>query len=223
MSRDAWLTQLRVAADDALAVVRLLADGAPPDGLQVAGQAVLRCSPSPDLVAIAVILAGSLSERAWIGDTELVIELDHVGKRTASVLSLLAVELDELGDAIDQSPASVCYVDLTSGIVWPAELFDVGQEPDDFDADDSNRWLPVVGDGSRAAYGVLERFVATVENPGLAARLRDAISGPKAFRRFQMELSRHDDEYTRWHRFRDDARVGHARAWLAERGYRTSR
>ncbi len=222
MSRDAWLTQLRVAANDPLAVVRLLVDGVPPDGLQVAGQAVLRCSPSPDLVAIAVTLAGSLSERAWIGDTELVIELNQFGKGTASVLSLLAVELDELGDAIDQSPASVSYVDLMSGVVWPAELFDIGQEPDDFDADDSNRWLPVVGAGSRAAYAVLERFVATVENPGLAARLRDAISGPKAFRRFQMELGRHDDEYTRWHRFRDDARVGHARAWLAERGYRTT-
>lgn len=42
MSRDAWLTQLRVAADDASAVVRLLADGPPDDGPQMAGQAVLR-------------------------------------------------------------------------------------------------------------------------------------------------------------------------------------
>lgn len=136
----------------------------------------------------------------------------------------MLVELDDLGDAIDQSPACVSYVDLTSGVVWPAELFEVGQEPDDFDADDSNRWLPVVGAGSRAAYAVLERFIAAVENPGLASRLRDGISGPKAFRRFQTELSRHDDdEYTRWHRFRDDARLGHARAWLAEHGYRTTR
>jgi hypothetical protein len=223
MSRDAWLTQLRVAANDPQAVVRLLVDGAPPDGLQMAGQAILRCSPSPDLVAIAVILAGSLAQRAWIGDAELVSELEHVANGTVSVLSVLAVELDELGDAIDQSPASVSYVDLMSGVVWPAELFDIGQEPDDFDADDSNRWLPVVGAGSRAGYAVLERFIATVENPRLAARLRDAMSGPKAFRRFQMELGGHDDEYTRWHRFRNDARVGRARAWLAERGYRTTR
>jgi hypothetical protein len=223
LSRDAWLTQLRVAADDASAVARLLGDGAPDDGLQMAGQAVLRCSPSPDLVAVAATLARPLSKRAWIGDAELIVELDHVGNGTTSALSLLLVELDVLGDAIGQSPASVAYVDLTSGVVWPAELFEIGQEPDDFDGDDSNRWLPVVGAGSRAAYAVLERFIATIENPGLASRLRNGISGPKAFRRFQTELSRHDDEYTRWHRFRDDARLGHAREWLAQHGYRTTR
>jgi hypothetical protein len=113
----------------------------------MAGQAVLRCSPSPDLISISATLDGLLSKRAWVGDAELIVELGHVRNGTTSALSLLQVELDDLGDAIDQSPASVSYVDLTSGVVWPAELFEVGQEPDDFDADDSNRWLPVVGAG----------------------------------------------------------------------------
>ncbi len=70
---------------------------------------------------------------------------------------------------------------------------------------------------------VMERFIDTIDNPGLASRLRDAISRPKGFRRFKTELGRHDDEYTRWHRFRDDARLGRARAWLAEHGYRSAR
>lgn len=223
MSRDVWSTQLRVAGDDATTVVRLLAGGAPDDALQLAGQAVLRCSPSSDLVAIVATLAGSLFKRAWVGDAELIAELQQLRDGTTSALSLVLVDLDDLGEALDQSPASESYIDLINGIVWPGELFEVGQKPDDFDADDSKRWLPVVGAGSTAAYAVMARFIATIENPGLASRLRAEISGPKAFRRFQTELSRHDDEYTRWHRFRDDARLGHARAWLADRGYRSAR
>ncbi len=136
---------------------------------------------------------------------------------------MLPVELDELGEALDQSPWPESYIDLTIGIVWPGELFDAGQEPDDFDADDSDRWLPVVGTGSRAAYAVMGRFVDTIESAGLASRLLDTLSGSGAFRRFQTELSRHEDEYTRWHRFRDDTRIGRARAWLADRGYRSIR
>ena len=51
MSRDTWSTRLRVAANDASAVEKVLADGGPDDGLQLAGQAVLRCAPSAALTA----------------------------------------------------------------------------------------------------------------------------------------------------------------------------
>ena len=61
MRGDTWLTQLRVSGADASAVERLLADGAPDDGLQHAGQAVLRCSLSTGLIATAETLIESLS------------------------------------------------------------------------------------------------------------------------------------------------------------------
>lgn len=70
---------------------------------------------------------------------------------------------------------------------------------------------------------VIERFISTIDSSGLASRLQTKIDGSGAFRRFKAELSRHDDEYTRWHRFSDDARLGRARAWLANRGYRSAR
>jgi hypothetical protein len=69
----------------------------------------------------------------------------------------------------------------------------------------------------------MQRFAATIEQSDLASRLSDALAGSGAFRRFQTELSRHEDEYTRWHRFRDDARLGRARSWLAAQGYQSSR
>ena len=223
MSRDTWVRELRVAGNDASSVASVLAGGAPDDGLQHAGQAVLRCSRSSEIIAAATALIDSLSRRDLSGDSELIAELVHVRDGSTSELAMLAVELDEIGEALDQSPASVSYIDLADATVWPGELLDVDQGPEDFDAEDSDRWLPVVGAGSRAAHAVMQGFIATIDTPGLASRLQAEINGSGAFRRFQAELSRHDDEYTRWHRFRDDDRLGRARAWLADHGYRSTR
>ena len=151
MSRDTWSRQLRVAGNDASVVARVLASGVSDDGLQHAGQAVLRCPSSTELIESATTLIESLSQRDWCGDPELIADLEHVRDGTTSALRLLAVDLDEIGEALDQSPASVSYIDLANATVWPGELFDVDQGPEDFDADDSDRWLPVVGAGSRVA------------------------------------------------------------------------
>lgn len=223
MSRDTWLGQLRVAGNDASAVARVLTGGIPDDALQHAGQAVVRCSSSAGLIAAATTLIESLSRRDWSGDSELIVELDHVRDGTTSELTALAVDLDELGEALDQSATTVSYIDLADGTVWPGELFDVDQGPEDFDADNSDRWLPVVGAGQKDSYAVMERFIATIDSPGLVARLQAEINGSGAFRRFQAELSRHDDEYTRWHRFRDEYRLGRARELLADHGFRSTR
>lgn len=222
MSRDAWLKQLRIAGADVRSVEDALTGDVPVDGLQHAGRAVLRAERSDVLVDVAGRLIDALGDRVWTGDAELIAELEHYAKNDSSDLISLPVELDELGEALDQSAGSESYIDVNDGALWPAQLFDVDQGPDDFDAE-SDRWLLVVGLGSRPAYGSMERFIATIDDPILARRLTDAIAGSGAFRRFQYELSRHDDEYTRWHRFRDDARLGQARAWLADHGYRSTR
>jgi len=62
-------------------------------------------------------------------------------------------------------------------------VFDVGQGPDNFDLDDSVRWLPIVGAGSKVAYTTMERFISTIDNPALAARLSTEIHQSGAFRR----------------------------------------
>ena len=186
--------------------------------------AVPCCEPRVPTFSSASLgrLIDALRGRGWTGDAELIAELEHYVNRSSSDLISLPVALDELGEALDQSPGSDSYIDVTDGALWPAQLFDVGQGPDDFDAA-SDRWLLVVGLGSRFAYEVMQRFIATIDEPVLAARLAGSVAGSGAFRRFQSELSRHDDEYTRWHRFRDDARLGHARAWLADHGYQSTR
>lgn len=223
MNERSWLNQLRAAGSDPSAVERLVADGAADHVLQHAGQAVLRCTPTAALATSIGPLIEQLARRDWAGDAELIAELEHARAGTASDLNSLPVDLGDLGEVLDQSPASESYIDLDTGSVWPGELFDVGQGPEDFDPDDAERWLLVVGLGSTAAYAVMERFISTVDSPGLASLLTEASRGSGAFRRFNAALSRHDDEYGRWHRFRDDARLGQARAWLADHGYRSTR
>lgn len=223
MSRDVWLQQIRQAGKDPAAVERVVADDIAQDVLQHAGQAILRCPDSAALGDAASRLIEALGRRGWVGDRELIHELEHAVSVSPSPLTAITVELDDLGEALDQSVASVAYLDVDTATVWPAELFDIGEEPDDFDPDDEQRWLPVPGQGPRAGYATMEDFITTVTDPRLAGRLHDAIAGTGAFRRFHDELSRNDDEYTRWHRWRDDRRLGRARAWLAEHGYRSTR
>jgi hypothetical protein len=79
--------------------------------------------------------------------------------------------------------------------------------------------LLVRGEGSTAAYGDMELFLATIESEPLGNRVRQAISGKAPFKTFLATLQRDDDQFTRWHRHRDDARLGRARHWLAEHGY----
>ena len=221
MSHDPWLNQLRIAGADNRSIEDVLNGDVPVDGLQHAGSALLRAEPSDVLVTIARSLIEASGDRDWTGDTELIAELEHYGHHTASVLIALPVALDELGEALDQSAGSESFIDVTNGALWPAQLFDLDQGPVDFDPE-SDRWLLVVGLGSTPAYETMRRFVATIQQPDLESRLTDVLGGSGAFRRFHAELSRHEREYTRWHRFRDDARLGRACAWLADRGYQSN-
>ena len=151
MSRDLWLKQLRLAGADSRSIEDVLTDDVSVDGLQHAGSALLRAEPSDVLVTIARSLIEALGNRDWIGDTELIAELEHYGHHTASDLIGLPVALDELGEALDQSAGSESFIDVTDGALWPQQLFDVDQGPVDFDPG-SDRWLLVVGLGSAPAY-----------------------------------------------------------------------
>lgn len=100
----------------------------------------------------------SLRRRGWDGDVELARVLEHRVTRTESGLKVLAVDLDELADVLDQTPGVESFIDLHSGGVWPGELFEVDQGPADFDPDDRDRWLVVVALGSGPGYADMERF-----------------------------------------------------------------
>jgi Uncharacterised protein family (UPF0158) len=222
MGHDLWLESLRRAAGDPRALDDLLADELPSDALQQIGGTLLGVSElaGTGLSGVVDRLVAQLRERRWDGDDELADALDCLLGRSASTLVPLAVELDDVGDALRQQAGSANYLDLQNGTVWFQTMTDFGVDDDlGVDFEDETRWLFLEGEGSHEAYQDLERFVATVEDDDLAARLARAIEGRGAFKRFRGVLERDSVEYTRWHRFDADARLGHARRWLAAHGY----
>lgn len=63
-------------------------------------------------------------------------------------------------------------------------------------------------------------FTATVTDPHLRARLEVALDGRGAFGRFSRVIDADDEWLGRWLARREAGRLGRARAWLADQGYR---
>jgi hypothetical protein len=222
MGHDVWLESLRRAAGDPDALGGVLAAVLPGDALQHVGDTLLgvRDLADTNLTAVVDRLVDQLRERRWDGDDELGDALDHVMGRRASPLRPLLVELDDVGEALSQQAGSENYLDLQTGTVWFHTMSDFAMADElDVDFSDESRWQFLLGEGSHEAYRDLQRFIATVEDHNLAARLSRAIEGIGAFGRFRSVLERDAAEFTRWHRFDADARLGHARSWLADHGY----
>ncbi len=219
MGHDQWLNDLRTASNDPDRLVALLNNELPLDGLQHAGTAALTTTLTPGMATALTGIVDALRQRNWDGDNDLAGALEHTSSGEPTGLIPLAIDLAELAEALDESAGGDAYIDLHTGTVWPAELLDIDQGPDDFDADDDTRWLPVTGQGSRPGWHVMERFVTTIDDPNLRQRLERAIVGSGAFRRFMNTLERDPEQFTRWHRYRADAELGRARHWLTEHGY----
>lgn len=172
----------------------------------------------------AAAVAARLRDRGWIGDDELADQVEsRFGTIPTPMLRPLAVDLEELAMVLEGDPASGGgRIDLRTGDVMSDSAFEylveIGQEPEDEDPD-PDRWLCFWTEGSRGGYHDMEYFIETLSDPHLAERLRDAIRGRGAFRRFRDVLSRFSDEFTRWHVFSDERQRGRARAWLADEGY----
>jgi hypothetical protein len=222
MDHDVWLESLRRAAGDPDALGRVLAKELPANALQQIGDAVLRALELPDTVLSDVVdrLVDRLRERRWDGDEELVDALEHVIGRRPSPLKPLPVELADVGEALSEQAGTENYLDLHTGTVWFHTMTDFGVADDlDIDLSDETRWLFLLGEGSQDSYRDMQRFIGTVADDDMATLLTSAIEGRGAFRRFRSVLERDPEQFTRWHCFDADARLGHARSWLADHGY----
>ena len=192
MSHDRWRDEMHQSLNDTGRLVALLGRGVPTDGLQLAGTALLGAGPHAGISDVIADLAASLQVRGWLGDVELATALtDRAAGRPGSLIAI-NVDLDDLADAVDAPPSSESYLDLTSGVVWPGEIIDLGDGPDDLDPMDASRWLLVGGEGSQLAYADMERFITIVEPEALSAKLREAIAGKHPFKAFLAVLQRHD-------------------------------
>jgi hypothetical protein len=224
VAHDQWRYDLRIAAadHDAAAIVALLDDELPDDGLQHAGDAVLVALAATRDVAATVVsrIVEALRSRFWDGDAELADAIEAAVGRRPSGLTPISIDLELVAEALTEPPGSVGYLDLHNGVVLTETMLDFTDDEDaDPDFGDTRRWLPVPGEGSDEPYRDMRRFIATVTDPDLARRLANAIDSRGAFRCFYDVIATDPSEHTRWQRYSDDARLGRARSWLAEFHY----
>jgi len=217
-----------VARGDGQGVVGALEEALPPEVLQLAGDGLVFAATAGVTGAadLADMCTGALRARGWPGDDELAAEIDAaIGRRPAPELRLLAVDLDEVSEVLESGAGEGGgLIDLDSGQVWSLSAIEYAEETEeevpDFEAPD--RWLDVPAEGSADGYRDMEVFIEAVTDPDRADRLRIAIDGSGAFRRFKDVVARWPDEEERWYRFSDERRRGRARQWLADAGYRAA-
>jgi len=206
------------------ALLRLLDCEPRTDQLQLAGAGLLvALADEESWGEVARRLSAALRERRWVGDQELAEEIDAalVGRGTGR--RAVPVDLSELADSLEGGLSGDAggLLDLVTGQIWPGEVLDY-PAPDLCDLpdvdDDPDRWLelptPISGDRWRD----MRDFAEMLPEPH-HQRLRDAIDGRGAFRRFRRELDRAgEDVRDRWLAFREERALGRTRAWLAGDG-----
>ena len=189
--------------------------------LQLAGDGLLDALAKDveGAVELAAQCAAALRERCWDGDEDLADQLQAaLGRGATPLLRSLPVDLEELTSLLEGDP--LCgggRINLRSGQCWP---YGVGYGEDDGDEDHEDRWLHVAPLGSREGYRDMELFIATVEDPAIADRLRIAITRKSPFRRFKDVLSRWPQQLERYYLLSNERQRGRARAWLAAEGFR---
>lgn len=216
-----WRTELRAAiwSGDGAGVVLLLEAGHwPEDSLQLIGDGLLVAlrQHSAGAGGPAGRCAALLRTRGWDGDEVLADSLEaRLGAAPTRLLRPLSVDLEELAMVLEGDPVNGGgRIDLATGEVWPEAAIESG----DVDVE-AEHWLPVDCQGSRSGYRDMEWFIEDVDDPDIADRLRTAIGGRGAFRRFKDTVAHWPDLMTRWYAFSEDRQRGRARAWLAGEGF----
>lgn len=174
--------------------------------------------------ALITGLLDRIHDRGWPGDHELLAEFERVLGGDDSALRPTPVDLDELAFHLDGPTDfdSGCMLELATGQLWPRDPEGMAgiEEPEDFD--DPGAFVAVEGSGSAPGYGDMREFIEMVTDDVLAGRLRVAIQGAGAFRRFKDTLHRDEQWWGSWLTYSNERRLARARRWLSDAGYRPS-
>jgi hypothetical protein len=90
------------------------------------------------------------------------------------------------------------------------------ETPQDIDDDPRYLWIEPIEAGE--SFRIMEDFVASVGDTKVAARLADALSRPKPFRRFKDALHEFPALRQTWFTFENAAHASLAQAWCEAKG-----
>lgn len=121
------------------------------------------------------------------------------------------IDLEQLGDALDDHGSFECYFDPSTGETVPD--FDAAEVGEDA-VIDVEGMVYVAPMPSRDAYAEMSRFAESVGDRAMQRRLLRALEGKGAFRRFRDEVWSDPDLSQLWRRFEQHGQQRRALQWL---------
>jgi hypothetical protein len=139
-------------------------------------------------------------------------------------MSKLRIDADDLILAMTVDPAfdTTHYLDLRTGAVIAVFGDDFADEDPDaiapqVDAEPERfRMLDTIP--PREAFGWMERFASSQEDPATRDRLLDALDRPRPFRSFKDALFEFPAVREAWFRFEEERQIEYVRDWLRFEG-----
>lgn len=146
---------------------------------------------------------------------------------TPSTLKPLAVDLEQLADALEGDPLDPTgggIIDLDTGEIYVECVIDYTRDEEDLDLYETiENQLGIDRLGSRAAYQDMVDYIDTLTDEHLAELLTVAVQGRGAFRRFKDVLAERLGTLEPYFAFAEKRKIRRAADWLAEQGYVTTR
>jgi Uncharacterised protein family (UPF0158) len=156
---------------------------------------------------------------------KILVRLGQDEPRPAGSTKRVPVNWDDLEMALTSSHGEwTCYLDRETGEVRMVPMNRLDDDADGLSEDEidaglrAGRLIHVEPLGSRIEYRWMEEFTGTVRDARLRDRLKVALDGRGAFRRFKNVLLDFPAERERWFALRDERLHAAARGWLVELG-----
>jgi hypothetical protein len=143
---------------------------------------------------------------------------ERSSKKAPDVMREVPIAWEALEDAFENNAPEVhSYMQLKTGEV--IRIVDGVADPAMHERVMSDSaYMRVDPVSSREQYRWMERFIESVEEPGLRQKLARSIDGKGAFRRFKDVLMNHPVEREQWFTFRSERLRACMEAWLGAHG-----
>ena len=137
----------------------------------------------------------------------------------ATTPKVITIDFEELRLGFENDDFEV-YLDTDTGevITWHEDFPDADEVRDRIDAGFGGRICRIERLESRQGFQIMEDFATSVSDYGIKAKLFEALSRNKPFRRFKDVVHSNLDLRDRWFAFHDKALADHATAWLKRQG-----
>ena len=160
------------------------------------------------------------SERASIGEDRTRLSTPRSpGKLAPTIPKVITIDFEELKFGFENNDLEV-YLDTKTGevITWHEDFEDADELRERIDEGFGDRIRRIDPLESRMGFQIMEDFALSVPELRLKARLFEALSQNKPFRRFKDVLHSHLELRDRWFAFHDKALADYATAWLKREG-----